>query len=83
MADPEQVLQALTEASAAVRAAAELRPDLAAAAEVAANEFAAARLDLVSWTALRGRGPPRCSPGCCSGSEGPRRSPSSLSSSRT
>ncbi|CUU56518.1 GAF domain-containing protein [Parafrankia irregularis] len=54
--DPEQVLQALTEASAAVRATA--GPGLAQAAELAAGELAAAKLDLVSWTALRGRGSP-------------------------
>ncbi|SNQ47702.1 GAF domain-containing protein [Frankia canadensis] len=55
VSDPEQVLQALTEASAAVRASTGSRPGLTEAAEIAENELASARLELISWMALRGR----------------------------
>jgi DNA-binding NarL/FixJ family response regulator len=54
-ADPAQVASALDEAAAAVRAVASERPELAGAVAIATTELAAARLDLMTWEALRGR----------------------------
>jgi DNA-binding NarL/FixJ family response regulator len=54
-ADPAQVASALDEAAAAARAVPQERPELAGAAAIAMTELAAARLDLMTWEALRGR----------------------------
>jgi DNA-binding NarL/FixJ family response regulator len=54
-ADPAQVASALDEAAAAARAVPSERPELAGAAAIAETELAAARLDLMTWEALRGR----------------------------
>jgi len=54
-ADPAQVACALDGTAAAVRAVAGERPEFAGAAAIAMTELAAARLDLMTWEALRGR----------------------------